>query len=280
MSGTLEGLRDRLRPTLPYRIGRAVYQGSGLKARLTARRLRIAVRTEPMDALLARLGRAGLVPAPEVAPPGLDVPGVSAGPMPARDVAAFTRLLSHVRPRTVLEIGTNWGCSTAMFALNTEDAARIWTVDVCREMFDEAALARSRELDMVLPRARTGEVYRRLPEARKVTQVFRDSRLLDWTESDFPPAFDLVFVDACHEYEFARSDTERAWPRVAPGGLLVWHDYYPRVEMWPGVFRAVNDFARAVAPVYHIAGTALAVAVKPAAGRQRPSRATAPPASP
>jgi SAM-dependent methyltransferase len=56
---------------------------------------------------------------------------------------------------------------------------------------------------------------------------------------DFPAAsFDLVFIDAAHDYENVKLDIQRWWPKVRDGGMLVGHDFNHK---WPGVERAVAD---------------------------------------
>lgn len=50
---------------------------------------------------------------------------------------------------------------------------------------------------------------------------------------------DVVYVDAAHEYDSVRADLRAYWDRVAPGGVLFGDDY----ACWPGVTRAVDEFA-------------------------------------
>lgn len=62
---------------------------------------------------------------------------------------------------------------------------------------------------------------------------------------------DLVFIDGDHSYEGCAADITIWWPHVAPGGVLVVHDYAkgmlpenihgPHPKPWPGVDRAVDE---------------------------------------
>lgn len=58
--------------------------------------------------------------------------------------------------------------------------------------------------------------------------------------SDFLPGkyFDMVFVDASHEYQDVKCDVQIALRTLKPGGLLCGHDYQPHI---PGVVKAVDE---------------------------------------
>jgi predicted O-methyltransferase YrrM len=51
--------------------------------------------------------------------------------------------------------------------------------------------------------------------------------------------FDMIFLDAMHEYESVRDDIERWWPMLREGGVFVGHDY--RHADFPGVERAFDE---------------------------------------
>eukprot|EP00439_Symbiodinium_sp_Y106_P086628 s33_g34.t2 len=55
-------------------------------------------------------------------------------------------------------------------------------------------------------------------------------------------SMDVVYVDGDHSYEGAASDLDAWWPILRTGGAMVGHDY---TITWPGVVRAVNEFADA-----------------------------------
>jgi predicted O-methyltransferase YrrM len=53
------------------------------------------------------------------------------------------------------------------------------------------------------------------------------------------PNFDVIFLDAMHDYDNVLADIQRWWPRVKAGGYLCLHDY--RHWDFPGVERAADE---------------------------------------
>jgi SAM-dependent methyltransferase len=228
-----------------------VYQQSGLKARVYSRSVSPPVKTITEAALFAQLNLHRVTPA---ALPVFDPPvRVDAGPMPAEDAAFFARFIAALAPQEVFEFGTNWGVSTAIIAANTPPSTRIRTLDVCREMFSAEHLSSNPELQMILSNQHTGWQWQQDETLRpKVEQVFADSLTFEMPTT---PQCDFILVDACHQYDFIRKDTENALRCLAPGGCLLWHDFYPQVSSWQDVFLYLTEFARRHAGVVHIEGT-------------------------
>ncbi len=57
------------------------------------------------------------------------------------------------------------------------------------------------------------------------------------------PGFDLIFIDAGHDYESVKADIAAWYPHVRHGGILAGHDYLHR--RFKGVTQAVQEFAAA-----------------------------------
>lgn len=90
---------------------------------------------------------------------------------------------------------------------------------------------------------------------------FRDNGVTPWfIEFDTAHAaglydnetVDFVFIDADHSYEGVMRDIKAWWPKVKSGGTFAGHDYE---KGWPGVVKAVNEFAKSVGLTFTVLGT-------------------------
>jgi hypothetical protein len=66
---------------------------------------------------------------------------------------------------------------------------------------------------------------------------------------------DFVFVDGDHRYEGVKADTGKAFEVLAPGGMIVWHDYAAKS---PGLCRFMEEFTQQM-PLFRIRKTCLLV---------------------
>ena len=64
---------------------------------------------------------------------------------------------------------------------------------------------------------------------------------------------DLIHIDAAHEYEDVLEDMKLWWELLAPKGVLLGDDFEPE-HAWPGVRRAVKEFAAQQKVSYSVQG--------------------------
>jgi hypothetical protein len=77
------------------------------------------------------------------------------------------------------------------------------------------------------------------------------------------PPFDLIFVDGSHQFEHVVADSRLALELLAPGGVIVWHDYRPN-DYYNNGLRVPEglEIIRQSVPVYAVPHTMCAVHVK------------------
>src|SRR4051794_22096670 len=179
--------------------------------------------------------------------------GWSTGGMPPQDLYALMRLVRWIEPKTIFEIGTFTGITTAHLGLNS--TAQIYTLDMPRDIATGVRDYSAGDLDLLQPREQIGTEYRGRADSGRIHQLFGDSRAFDYTA--YRGLMDLVLVDGCHVYEGVLEDSRNALAMLSPGGALVWHDFANLYD----VTRAVTSFAGEHA-VFHIEGTWLAIHVR------------------
>jgi predicted O-methyltransferase YrrM len=181
------------------------------------------------------------------------------------DAEAWILAVLAKRARRMFEFGTCTGKTAYLWARNSPRDAKVVTVtlapdhvaDYRREATDD-----ERDVEFALRESsHTDFLYSGSEDAAKVEQLFGDSKTLD--VDPWAGTCDLVFVDGSHAYSYVVSDSEKALSLVAPGGLVLWHDYAgPRHA--PGVYRALNELAERV-PLARLEGTTLVAYRRPAA---------------
>jgi predicted O-methyltransferase YrrM len=157
-----------------------------------------------------------------------------------------------------LEIGTYDGNTALLLAANLAAGGNVVTVDLPPD-FDvnkkDLLTYSDGELNLTA-REQLGRQYQGHRCAARIRQIYGDSAKLNW--SAFGP-FDLVFIDGCHSEAYVRSDSRNAMDHLAPGGVIVWHDYGMIAE----VSNVVDQVARETTTmrVYALEGTRLAIGI-------------------
>jgi hypothetical protein len=130
-----------------------------------------------------------------------------------------------VRPKTVFEIGTLEGYTSLHFALNTEDDAHIYTLDLPKDDATGPRLGTTVSDDAHINSSKRSRRYcfEETDVASKITCLFGDSASFDF--SPYQGKVDFFFIDGAHSYEYVRSDTQNALKCCHPGSVIAWHDF-------------------------------------------------------
>ena len=152
-------------------------------------------------------------------------------PSDIREYLPFLHEQVRSRPGCrVLELGTRKGNSTLAFLAAAEECGgHVWSCDVTNVVLDPEGMA----------------PWRRVPRWTFV----HGGDLHPSVKAALPPEADVLFLDTSHEYEHTLAELRAYVPRVAPGGVALFHDTH--VMSWPGyrwdrdvspVWAALDDY--------------------------------------
>jgi predicted O-methyltransferase YrrM len=132
---------------------------------------------------------------------------------------------------TILEIGSWKGRSTIALAKNT--SGLVYCVDtwIGSEEQGVGNIDSDALFESFLHNIKNAEVDNRVIPVRMPSKYARQSFLGDLK-------FDLIFIDAAHDYDSVKDDILAWQPLLRDGGILCGHDYH---EAWDGVRKAVDE---------------------------------------
>src|SRR5262249_24931022 len=156
--------------------------------------------------------------------------------------------------------GTYNGMTTLQIALNTPDDTVVYTLDIPPEAAGHTRFPLSALDRAVAAEFRTryntsvGSYFKGLRVENKIVQILHDSATYNF--SPFYGRTDLIFIDAAHDYDNKRLDSENALKMVSPNGLVLWDNYDDVVN--PYVTKYLAELADRL-PLFHLRGTPLVV---------------------
>lgn len=96
-----------------------------------------------------------------------------------------------------------------------------------------------------------GRLIKDSPYRDRIKQIFSDSKKFD--TKPYAESMDYIFIDADHSYDAVKNDTEKSLKMLAPGGVIIWHDYAPKS---PGVYGYLQELSLQ-RPLFRIKNTCL-----------------------
>ncbi len=160
----------------------------------------------------------------------------------------------------IFEFGTCTGKTTHHMARNSPQDAHIITITLSPHQVEKYTNKKydSKEAISFALRESAFEtfVYSGTDVEPKITQIFGDSKTFD--ETKYHNKCDLIFIDGSHAYSYVKSDSEKAFKMLKPGGIVLWHDYLLNCLPTEGVCRYLHEISTAL-PIYHVSNTTLAV---------------------
>lgn len=157
---------------------------------------------------------------------------------PIGDVLLLAKIVACAEPRTLMEVGSFRGYTALTLARHMRDDAKLVTVDRYPEH---------------------GEVYRNTEIASRIERRVTQIESIAFSQ-DTPGSYDFIFLDAGHQYEEVKNDTEILLPLLSPTGFFLWHDYanWGRFSRHNGVPEYLHHVSTSHA-VLHVDGSGLAI---------------------
>jgi predicted O-methyltransferase YrrM len=164
------------------------------------------------------------------------------------DARAIYYLVSYLKPKRVLEIGTNIGSSTIYIAAALQRyGGDVTTVDIVDVNAPDGPWSRTNAM-----REPPVAYMRQLGLADRVQFVKRPA--LEYLEA--APQYDLIFLDGSHAHNDVYREVAAAVTHLAPGGIILLHDYYPGgkplftgTRPLMGPYRAIARYLKEGAPL-------------------------------
>lgn len=135
------------------------------------------------------------------------------------DALVICTACANANGPTAVEIGTANGATTARMARHLL-AGTVHTVNIPPEEIADGG----KHTTYAPSRDEIGLVYRQ-QGLTNVRQIFANTR--HW-KPDFT-SINVAFIDGCHDTDFVINDTRKLLPLMAPGGLILWHDFNPEL---------------------------------------------------
>ncbi|MEI6853304.1 MAG: class I SAM-dependent methyltransferase, partial [Bacteroidota bacterium] len=173
----------------------------------------------------------------------------------------IARILIEYQPERIFEIGTFNGRTTMNIAMNTNENAKIFTLDLPLQKRAETKYRTSKHERGYINKKNKPLVFLNYQDIkRKIQPLYGDSATFDITP--FEESIDMIFIDGSHTYEYVLNDTQLALKLLRPsGGIILWHDY--NSATYTGVNRALiklRSEIESLKNIKNIMGTSLAFA--------------------
>ncbi len=140
-----------------------------------------------------------------------------------RDAEVICSACCNGEPKTILEIGTAAGETTALMAKHAPHAI-VHTLNIPPEEIADGGKA----VTYAPARDEIGRAYREAG-CTNVRQILANTATWSPQREPFDGPIDVAFIDGCHDADFVYSDTRKILGRCRPGSLILWHDFAPQL---------------------------------------------------
>lgn len=136
----------------------------------------------------------------------------------------------------IIEVGCWKGRSSAFLAVEIINSGKKINFD-CVDTWLGSPNESEHQNDSFVQKNELYELF--LSNTEPVKHIINPIRLTSKEASKLYPdnSIDIIFIDACHDYDCVIEDIKSWMPKVKSDGILAGHDY----PGWPGVQKAVDE---------------------------------------
>ena len=160
--------------------------------------------------------------------------------------------------KNIFEFGTCSGKTTALFALNSSQDSKIYTITLKPDDINDISINAS-DTKVAIRNAINESIYNQfifnnMSIENKINLIFEDSTKFD--ESKLTNFIDLIFIDGGHNYSCVKNDSEKAFRMIKNGGYIFWHDYVVIKKSCKDVVKYIQEISE-YKKIFHIKNTSL-----------------------
>lgn len=160
--------------------------------------------------------------------------------------------------KNIFEFGTCSGKTTTLFALNSSQYSKIYTITLRPDDITNISFNKS-DTKVAIRNAINESIYNQfifnnMSVQNKINLIFEDSTKFD--ESKLVNSIDLIFIDGGHNYTCVKSDSEKAFKMIKKGGYIFWHDYVVIKQSCKDVVKYIHEISE-TKKIFHIKNTSL-----------------------
>lgn len=156
----------------------------------------------------------------------------------------FDPLLKRKKIQTAVEIGCWFGNWTIYIAKQLDEGSKLYAVDHWEGSIEHKKSAYKTWLPTIFQQFLSNMINENLQ--KKVIPVRLDSIEASKIFKENGIKFDLIYIDASHDYNSVKKDLEAWYPLLAEEGIFCGDDWQGQ-----GVSRAVKEFSKKIGkPVY------------------------------
>ena len=148
------------------------------------------------------------------------------GPTDHDDLDPLLRLIIHLKPHVILELGTAQGATIANICALSD--AKIYTVNALPEQISGAITT------FVLSKDEIGFVYRKHGFSERVVQIFENTKQMDLANYLGFDKVDFAIIDACHDIDYVINDFLKVLPVLKDEGIVIFHDVQSNMQSYLG----------------------------------------------